>query len=141
MQNLKPFRLNFLRREKHLVLPTITSIVLTQNLYDILFQYVIDARKEALLQEFIGRLADHIKSKSRAPFSAPVEELAFLNEGLEELRLLNWMEVEVMVFSLELDEAADEEARAAILDELSTLMVVNAKPDTGVIFVYPFNII
>jgi hypothetical protein len=41
----KEFKLNFLRMEQHILLPNTTSIILAQNLYEILFQYVIDRWK------------------------------------------------------------------------------------------------
>jgi hypothetical protein len=123
----------------HLVLPTVTSIVLTQNLYDVLFQYVIDDHKEELLKKFIERLELHIKSKSNTPLSAPFEELEFLNEGLAELRLLNWMEVPVTVFSLEINNG-DEEVREAVIDELRNLMVVRPVPNSNLLYVFPANI-
>lgn len=139
MQETIPFSLTMIRREKHLVLPTVTSIVLVQNLYDILFQYVIDAHKEEILEEFIKRLEKHIKSKSATPFSAPLEELEFLNEGLEELRLLNWLEVPVMVFALEM-ETEDPELRESVIDSLRNLMMVRAVPGTNLLYVYPSNL-
>jgi len=128
------------RCEKHLVLPTVTSIVLVQNLYDILFQYVIDAHKEELLKAFINQLEEHIKSKSRTPFSAPLEDLEFLNEGLEELRLLNWMEVPVTVFALEIKDTDDEEIREAVIEHLRELMIVRPVPGTNLLYVYPSNL-
>lgn len=140
MQPINQFTLNFIRREQHLVLPTVTSIVLVQNLYDVLFQYVIDAHKEEVLKAFIGRLEQHIKSKSPTPFSAPLEELEFLNDGLEELRLLNWMEVPVTVFALEIKDNDNEEAREAVIDHLSQLMMVRPVPGTNLLYVYPTNL-
>lgn len=134
------YTLTKIRCEKHLVLPTVTSIVLTQNLYDVLFQYVIDDHKEALLTKFIDRLEQHIKSKTNTPFSAPLEELEFLNDGLAELRLLNWMEVPVTVFSLEIKEGDDEEMREAVINELRNLMVVRPLPDSNLLYVFPANI-
>ena len=129
-----------IRRENHLVLPTVTSIILTQNLYDVLFQYGIDDHQEELLKTFIERLEQHIKSKSNTPFSAPCEELEFLNDGLAELRLLNWMEVPVTVFSLEIQEEDDEEVREAVIDELRHLMVVRPVPNSNLIYVFPADI-
>lgn len=140
MQSTNPFTLNMVRCEKHLVLPTVTSIVLVQNLYDILFQYVIDAHKEELLKAFINQLEEHIKSKSRTPFSAPLEDLEFLNEGLEELRLLNWMEVPVTVFALEIKDTDDEEIREAVIEHLRELMIVRPVPGTNLLYVYPSNL-
>ena len=84
------------------MLPNTTSIILVQNLYEVLFQYVIDPEKEAQLKYFINKLESHIKSKPRAPFSMPLDELDFLGEGMQELRLLNWLESPVAVFVIEL---------------------------------------
>jgi hypothetical protein len=140
MNSVNQYTLTMIRCEKHLVLPTVTSIVLVQNLYDILFQYVIDADKEEVLKEFIDRLERHIKSKSDTPFSAPIEELAFLNDGLEELRLLNWMEVPVTVFSLEVKDDDNEETREAIIDQLRRLMLVRPAADSNLLYVYPADI-
>ncbi|HOQ10068.1 MAG TPA: hypothetical protein PLG09_08095 [Syntrophomonadaceae bacterium] len=140
MQSIHPFTLTLIRQEKHLVLPTVTSIVLVQNLYDILFQYVIDAHKEEALKNFINQLEQHIKSKSKTPFSASLEELEFLNEGLEELRLLNWMEVPVTVFALEINDTDDEEIRETVLEHLSQLMILKPVSGTNLLYVYPSNI-
>lgn len=140
MHSVDRYSLTRVRCEKHLVLPTVTSIILTQNLYDVLFQYVIDDHKEELLIKFIERLEQHIKSKTNTPFSAPLEELEFLNDGLAELRLLNWMEVPVTVFSLEIKEGDDEEMREAVIDELRNLMVVRPLPNSNLLYVFPANI-
>ncbi|HAA09279.1 MAG: hypothetical protein ACOX6F_06465 [Syntrophomonadaceae bacterium] len=140
MNTVNQYTLTMIRREKHLVLPMVTSIILVQNLYDILFQYVIDADKEELLKRFIDQLEQHIKSKSDTPFSAPIKELEFLNEGLEELRLLNWMEVPVTVFSLELIEDDNEEAREVVIEHLRQLMLVRPVADSNLLYVYPTNI-
>lgn len=140
MHSVDRYSLTRVRCEKHLVLPTVTSIILTQNLYDVLFQYVIDDHKEELLTKFIERLEQHIKSKTNTPFSAPLEELEFLNDGLAELRLLNWMEVPVTVFSLEIQEEDDEEVREAVIDELRHLMVVRPVPNSNLIYVFPADI-
>ncbi len=140
MQSIHPFTLTLIRQEKHLVLPTVTSIVLVQNLYDILFQYVIDAHKEEALKNFINQLEQHIKSKYKTPFSASLEELEFLNEGLEELRLLNWMEVPVTVFALEINDTDDEEIRETVLEHLSQLMILKPVSGTNLLYVYPSNI-
>lgn len=140
MHSVNQYTLTMIRCEKHLVLPMVTSIVLVQNLYDILFQYVIDADKEEALKEFIDRLERHIKSQFDTPFSAPLEELEFLNDGLEELRLLNWMEVPVTVFSLEVKDNNNEETREAIIDQLRQLMLVRPVADSHLLYVYPANI-
>lgn len=140
MQSINTFTLTMVRCEKHLVLPTVTSIVLVQNLYDILFQYVIDAQKEEMLKAFIDRLEQHIKSKPTTPFSAPLEDLEFLNDGLEELRLLNWMEVPVTVFALEMKDTDNEDIREAVIEHLRQLMIVKPVPGTNLLYVYPSDL-
>ncbi|MGI6422301.1 MAG: hypothetical protein ACOX0N_08925 [Syntrophomonadaceae bacterium] len=138
MPGSKEFKLNFLRMEQHILLPNTTSIILAQNLYEILFQYVIDPEKEAQLKYFIEKLESHIKSKPRAPFSMPLEELDFLGEGLQELRLLNWMESRVAVVEIELLGTVNnqEEEMEAIYELLSDLFTFNKKADSNIIYVY-----
>lgn len=139
------FKLDFIREEQHLMLPTITSIKLTQNLYDVLFQYVITEEKEELLKKFIGMMETHIKSKDQAPFSMPIADLEFLDEGLEELRLLNWMEIPVAVFALTLDPniKAEDQAEESdkILTYLESLMVFSCSEDKRQIRVYPYTLV
>ena len=134
------FRLEFVAREKHLMLPNITSIILAQNLYDILFQYVITKEKEEKLKVIIGLIESHIKSKSRAPFSMPLTELEFLKEGLEELRLLNWIEVPVYVFEI-IPADAEEEEMEKILSLLENICTYNLKKDSNLIYVYQLGLI
>lgn len=136
----KPFNLEYISEEKHLLLPNVTSIILTQNLYDVLFQYVISAEKEEQLKSFINLLETHIKSKSRAPFSIPVDDLAFLDEGLQELRLLNWMEVPVSVFRISLPADASEEDYENTYEFLKGIFVFNKKTDSNDIYVYPMGL-
>jgi len=139
------FRLDFIREEQHLMLPTVTSIKLTQNLYDALFQYVITEEKEELLKKLIGMLESHIKRRDHAPFSMPVADLEFLDEGLEELRLLNWMEVPVAVFQLTLDVSIKEEDYADELEKVLTclegLMIFSRPEDSLLIRVYPYVLV
>lgn len=136
----KPFNLEYISEEKHLLLPNVTSIILTQNLYDVLFQYVISAEKEEQLKSFINLLETHIKSKSRAPFSIPFSELAFLDEGLQELRLLNWMEVPVSLFHISLPADASEEDYENTYEFLQGIFVFNKKTDSNDIYVYPMGL-
>lgn len=131
------FSLEYIGRENHMLLPTVTSIILTQNLYDVLFQYVISEEKETLLKTFIDMLEVHIKSKSRAPFSVPLSDLAFLDEGLQELKLLNWMEVPVTVFRIIMPADANEEALENTLGFLRGIFTFNRKTNTHDIYVYP----
>ncbi|MBC7074544.1 MAG: hypothetical protein H5T98_00450 [Syntrophomonadaceae bacterium] len=142
MEEMKTFRLNFVKQEKHLLLPTVTSIIVAQNLYEILFQYVITPEKEQSLQKFIHLLETHIKSKPKAPFSVPLPELEFLDEGLQELKLLNWMEVPVSVFeiSLDTDENNYESELEKTLEFLQNFMTLNRKKDSNHIYVYPVGL-
>ena len=139
------FRLDFIREEQHLMLPTVTSIKLTQNLYDVLFQYVITEEKEELLKKLIGMLETHIKRRDQAPFSMAVADLEFLDEGLEELRLLNWMEVPVSIFQLTLDASIKEEDYADELDKVLTwlegLMIFSRPENSQLIRVYPYVLV
>ncbi|MDD3268190.1 MAG: hypothetical protein PHX14_02620 [Syntrophomonadaceae bacterium] len=137
------FNLQFVKQEKHLLLPNISSIILVQNLYDILFQYAITEEKEQKLKNFISILETHIKSKSRAPFSLPVNELEFLEEGLEELKLLNWMEVPVAKFELQVSyiEGEPEEQLSSVLDYLGSIMTFKSEKDSNYIHVYPDTLV
>ncbi|MEN6460698.1 MAG: hypothetical protein ABFC94_04910 [Syntrophomonas sp.] len=145
MQETAKFQLRFLNQEQHLMLPTVTSIIITQNLYDILFQYVITEEKEVKLKEFIKMLESHIKSKSSGPFSLSLSDLEFLDDGLEELKLLNWMEVPVKVFELEIegicqDNEIYEEELGKIFDLLEELITFNRKMNSNQIYVYPMKL-
>lgn len=145
MQNPIVFQLNFIKQEQHLMLPLTSSILLTQNLYDILFQYVITPEKEAKLNYFINLLETHIKSKVNAPFSMPISELEFLDEGLEELRLLNWAELTVSVFQISLDaclnkDAYDDEVEK-VTNLLESLMTIRRYKGSDLVYVYPANMV
>jgi hypothetical protein len=139
------FQLNFIKHEQHLMLPRTSSILLTQNLYDILFQYVITPEKEAKLDNFIKLLEKHIKSKAEAPFSLPVTELEFLEEGLEELKLLNWAEAPVAVFQINLDACLNKESYEDEIDKivhlLESMMIVRRYSGSDLIYVYPSNLV
>ncbi len=139
------FQFNFIKQEQHLMLPRTSSIILIQNLYDILFQYVITPEKEAKLDSFIKLLETHIKSKAEAPFSLPVSELQFLEEGLEELRLLNWAEIPVAVFQINLDACLNKESYEdeieKIIQLLTDLMIVRRYPGSDLVYVYPSNLV
>ena len=89
--------MTLVKQDRHLRLPTVTSIIAVQNLYDILFQYIIDPEQESRLKQLIALMGLILKARA-GPFSIPMEDLDFLGEGLEELKLLNWAEVEVAVF-------------------------------------------
>jgi len=141
LEKTKKFRMNFISREKHLRLTNVSSIIVVQKLYEILFQYAISKEKEAKLKKFIDLVESHIKSKSAAPFSMPISELAFLDEGLEELKLLNWMEIPVSIFEIEIDGPEDGEELEAelekVLELLEEAMILKRKADSRQIYVYP----
>jgi hypothetical protein len=141
----KNFKLDFIKEEQHLMLPTVTSIKLTQNLYDALFQYLITSEQEVYLKKFIDMLEVHIKRKDRAPFSRPIAELDFLDEGLQELRLLNWMEIPVAVFQLSLEETIPAEdypdELERVLSLLERTMIFSRPADNNLIWVYPFALV
>ncbi len=143
MQGTRKFQLNYIGPEQHIMLPNTTSIILVQNLYEVLFQYVIEPEKEELLKFFIGKLETHIKSKPHAPFSMPVTDLEFLGEGMQELRLLNWLESAVSVFEVKLSEECDdiEEEMDKIFDLLRDLFTYNKKPGSNLIYVYSNRLI
>ncbi|HWP98474.1 MAG TPA: hypothetical protein VN426_16650 [Syntrophomonadaceae bacterium] len=142
----KSFNLQFVGQEKHLVLPTITSIVLVQNLYDALFQYVLTPEQEGPLEAFIKKLETHIKKKQHAPFSIPVEELAFLGEGLEELRMLNWMEIPLCKFAILLNPDQEwtpelqEQEFQDIMENLEDYAIISRIEDSPYIYLYPYRI-
>ena len=127
------------------MLPTITSIVLTQNLYDVLFQYLITEEKEAQLKKIIGMLENHIKRKDQSPFSMPISALTFLDEGLEELRMLNWMEIPVAVFQISLDDSIKEgdyeDEIEKVLIWMEDLMIFSRPEHSDLIWVYPFQLV
>jgi hypothetical protein len=125
------FSLHFQGWEQHVCLPRYTPFILTQNLYDLLFQYVIDPVHEQNLQAFIARLEAYVKSKSRTPFSVPKKELVFLQEGLNELKLLNWVEIPVAVFRLDAGVDAD-----TVWKELEKLMNCAYRPENELLYVY-----
>lgn len=133
------FNLQFVNQEKHLLLPNISSIILAQNLYDILFQYAISEEKEEKLKNFISILEAHIKSKSRAPFSRPISELEFLEEGLEEMKLLNWLEVPVARFELQVEytDGDMEEQLSSVLNFLESITTFNRETDSTYLYIYP----
>jgi len=137
------FGLDFVKLENHYLLPRLTSIVLTQSLYDILFQYVITPEKEEQLKGFIALLEEHIKSKSPTPFSIPTAELEFIGEGLQELKLLNWMEVPVAEFSIRLEEGSGDspEEMEQVLELLEEMLTFKRKGNSNSIYVYPNKIV
>jgi len=143
MEALLGYKLRFIRQEKHLMLPRLSTIVVTQKLYDILFQYVGSPEKEELLKVFINKLEQYIKSKANTPFSLPIDELSFLEEGVQELRLLNWLEIPVMVAELETEASLDESEDQIdlIIQQLEKYMTCVYRPDKKLIYIYPANLV
>ncbi len=138
------FDLKFVREEQHLMLPPLTPFRLTQSLYDALFQYILTKEQETQLQKFIDMLEEHIKRKDQTPFSLPIEDLEFLDEGLQELRLLNWSEIPVAVFELVLSESGDadqEETIEPISDLLTRLTIFKRPAGSSLIWVYPYTMV
>lgn len=140
MEKQIAFRLEFVNKETHLMLPLVTSIKLAQNLYDILFQYAVTPEKEAKLTSFIRSLEQHIKSKNTTPYSLPIDALKFLGDGLEELQLLNWIQVPVCEFRL-ITEAQNEEEFDAVLRELDSIMECAWLPERERLYVFPNNLV
>lgn len=142
MQPVKEFKLTLVKQDTHLRLPTVTSIIVVQNLYEILFQYLIDPEQESRLKQLISLMETHIKSKSAAPFSIPVQDLEFLGEGLEELKLLNWAEVPVTIFRVDLpdQDQPDEEDLEPVLALLEELFTYKRIENSNLIYVYPAHL-
>ena len=140
MDNTPAFQLYFVRKQTHLLLPLVSSIRLAQTLYDILFQYAITPEKELRLNKFIKDLEQHIKSKSTAPYSLPMDELDFLEEGLEELQLLNWLQVPTYEFRLTCTDC-DEEQFESLVQDLNNVMVCAWQAERQLLYVYPQNMV
>lgn len=139
MQDIPAFQLKFLGQEEHLLLPNVTSIKVVQHLYDVLFQYAITPEEEERLQSFIGLMETHIKSKPKAPFSMPVSKLEFLDEGLQELKLLNWMQLKASIFEI-VTASNDETEMEKILELLESMLTFNRQGDSNFIYVYPMGL-
>lgn len=146
MSQLYPFTVHYVGQEDHLVLPNVTSIVLVQNMYDVLFQYVLTPEQEKNLESFIKRLEVHIKKKSRAPFSMPVPDLEFLGDGLEELRLLNWMQLPILKFSVVFDAnpersaEQEEEIMEQVMESFQDYMIINRIENSNAFYTYPYRL-
>lgn len=137
MQDMPVFKLVFVEQKEHLLLPNVTSVKVVQHLYDVLFQYAITEEHEEKLKAFIAKMEAHIKTKPRAPFSMPLADLEFLDEGLEELRLLNWMQENLAIFEIVADGPDQLEAA---MDILATYLTFNQIPETNQIIVFPQGI-
>lgn len=133
------FNLRYLGKEDHLMMPPLTKLVVTQTLYDILFQYVLTPDKERKLLDFIGRIQVHMSDNAYrdTPFSVPVTEMQFLEEGLEELKMLCWQVVPVHLFAVEFPVPESSCQPEAVKDQadliLSDLFVYNWEGDNRIL--------
>jgi len=142
MQELPGFELKFIQIEEHLLLPNVTSIKVVQHLYDVLFQYAITEEYEQKLKVFISRLEEHIKQKLQIPFSMPLSDLQFLDEGLEELRLLNWMQQPLARFEIIFTDKIEneDEALETVLDKLQNYLNFKRVANSKELLVFPLGI-
>ncbi|MGE5371395.1 MAG: hypothetical protein ACM3QZ_05330 [Solirubrobacterales bacterium] len=136
------FELRYKGQEDHLMMPPLTKLMVAQSLYDILFQYLLTPEMEQKLQAFTKKIEAYLDTKTyrQTPFSIPVQELAFLDEGLEELKMLCWVPLPVHIFEVTIPGAGADEAGQAARDEaeriLADLFVFNWRGDSEII-VYP----
>ncbi|MGE5391626.1 MAG: hypothetical protein ACM3PE_11250 [Deltaproteobacteria bacterium] len=137
MQEVPAFKLVFVEQKDFLLLPNVMSIKVVQHLYDVLFQYAITEEHEEKLKKFIGRMEAHIKTKTRTPFAMPLADLEFLDEGLEELRLLNWMQEKLSIFEIALEDASKLDD---VMEMLGNIMILSRVADTDQILVFPQGI-
>lgn len=113
------------------MMPSLAKLVVTQSLYDMLFQYVLTPDKEQKLLDFINRIKTHMSDNAyrNSPFSVPVAEMQFLEEGLEELKLLCWQVVPVYVFDIQFSIPPSSPEFESVKDQvdqvLSDLFVYN----------------
>ena len=133
------FNMRYLGKEDHLVMPPLTKLVATQALYDMLFQYVLTPEKEQKLLDFINRIHAHLSDNAyrNTPFSVPVAEMQFLEEGLEELKLLCWQVMPVHVFEIEYSVPVSSPDFEPIKDQveliLSDICVYNWQGDDRIL--------
>jgi len=137
MQEIPAFKLVFIEQKEYLLLPNVASVKVVQHLYDVLFQYAITEEHEDKLKAFIAKMEAHIKSKTRAPFAMPLTDLEFLDEGLEELRLLNWMPANLATFEVTLDDPAQLDT---VLENLENYLTFNRITGTNQVIAYPHGI-
>jgi len=142
------FELKLLREEKHLALPNLTSLVLIKEIQDVLYQYLVSEEKERLLNAFLDRLRAHLSLErdGNGPFSILIDDLQFLEEeGLEELKYLNWVEIPVYVFEVKGRIAPDNddypEFFTTVNQILDELLVYNWVPGTNLIYAYPQSLL
>jgi len=134
MQEIPAFQLVFIEQKDYLLLPNVMSIKVVQHLYDVLFQYAITEEHEEKLKAFIGKMEAHIKTKTRTPFAMPLSDLEFLDEGLEELRLLNWMQDKLAIFEIAVE---DSSALDGVMEMLASYLTLNRIGDSNQILVFP----
>ncbi|MGE5380022.1 MAG: hypothetical protein ACM3NT_03030 [Methylocystaceae bacterium] len=139
------FKLEWGDSAEHWMLPELTALVSVQSLYDILFQYLITEEKEKLLTAFTRKVEYYLTYRrtglGNGPFSVPESELEFLEEGVEELRYLQWYKVpvyQVRVFNNNGDTPSplEWENIETILGKTMVYNRVDAE-DYGRIYVYP----
>lgn len=118
------FTMKYIGKEDHLMMPPLSKLVVTQALYDMLFQYVLTPEKEKNLLDFINRIEVHQKSNQyrSTPFSLPVEELQFLEEGIEELKLLCWQLVPVHIFEIDIPALPSSEDYDKAKDQIEQIL-------------------
>jgi len=137
MQDIPAFKLVFTEQREHLLLPNVTSVKVVQHLYDVLFQYAITEDYEEKLKAFIAKMEAHIKTKARTPFAMPLTDLEFLEDGLEELRLLNWMQEKLTTFEVVVDEPEKLETG---LETMEAYFTFHRIAETNQILVFPQKI-
>ena len=64
------FSMRYIGKEDHLMMPSLTKLVVTQSLYDMLFQYVLTPEKEQRLLDFINQIRTHMNDNAyrNSPF-------------------------------------------------------------------------
>lgn len=142
----KPFNLKYIATEEHFMMPTLTTLVMTQQLYDILFQYLLTPEQEKQLMDFIGLIQKYLDNKAhqKAPFSVNKAELDFLEDGLEELRMLCWQTIPVYVFEVEVCEDSASPSYQTARDQMENILMdlfVYTWRGQNQILVYPPSIV
>jgi hypothetical protein len=140
--NAGRFQITYVGKEDHMMMPLLSTLVVTQTLYDILFQYMVTPEKEQKLLDFINKIQNYLDNKPypNRPFSLPVEELEFLEEGLQELKLLCWQTIPVYVFEvnpLVPSDSPDYEPARQEMDKILSDLLVFGWQGENRILVYP----
>ncbi|MGE5454333.1 MAG: hypothetical protein ACM3O9_03960 [Methylocystaceae bacterium] len=139
------FKMEWGGSEEHWMLPELTALVSVQSIYEVLFQYLITEEKEKLLTAFARKVEYYLEhqrtDRGNGPFSMPVAELEFLEEGIEELRYLQWYKVPVYlakVFNNNGDTPSPQEWDDIEM-VLGTTMIYNRRStdDYSNIYLYP----